>query len=521
MKGDVQTMWDQTIEYTVDQRSRSVPPVLVRSIAPRADARQAAPSNWRVAATGADRAVLTEALSIIRAAQQVVVFGSFLLSDAEIQGALLEAAARGCRVYGLIAAEAKLDRDISDDDDFETKTTESHKKMLNDFAGRMLIRSSPSFHAKCILADPTTASACGLLLTANLTTEALTRNEEIAVCLSAAETREMFEQLRYAMWELAERELVGKGQLDSVNPLCEVPMPPLVDSVVSTMGDRCQIRDAMMEMIIAAKRGIMVSSFGWDADHPVVLALCKRAGEGIPVTVLARYRPASTTALLKLRKAGARVFCFTWLHAKALVCDDQAMVMSANLQKHGLDDGFELGVRMTGADSQALRELLQAWTDHSQWRLEVPATLGDISGEIVPLPPNAIPRKPEPTIRIKATETVNLDAVTAKSADRLDEAKLSETRLQQEVKERGMAWSQNVVFRYVLRAPRVPSTAKREERSIGSKAGEASVSQRPTVYRLPDGSKALGADTPEEAKAAREVADSLGIKTILAEEHVS
>src|SRR5690606_27007476 len=125
----------------------------------------------------------------------------------------------------------------------------------------------------------------------------------------------------------------------------------------------------------------------------------------------------------KLRRAGARVFCFTWLHAKALVCDDRAMVMSANLQKHGLDDGFELGVRLSGEDSKALRELLQAWTDHSQWRLEVPTTLGEVTGEVVPLPSNSIPKRPEPTIGIKATEVVNLDAVTAKSADRLEEAK--------------------------------------------------------------------------------------------------
>lgn len=514
-------MWDQAIEYTVDQRSRPVPPVLVRHIAPRADARPVALPNWRVAAAGADRAVLTEALSIIRGAQQVVVFSSFLLSDADIQRALIEAAARGCRVYGLVAAEAKLDRDVSDEDDFGTKTTDAHKQMLNEFAGRVLIRSAPAFHAKCVLADPATTSARGLLLTANLTTEALTRNEELAVRLSVTETREVFEHLRYANWEVAERELVGKGQLDRVEPLGEVPLPQPGQHIVATLGGRCQIRDAMLQMIGAAKRGITVSSFGWDVDHPIVNAICKRAGEGVPLTVLARYRAVSIPTLLKLRRAGARVFCFTWLHAKALVCDDRAMVMSANLQKHGLDDGFELGVRLSGEHSEALRELLQAWTDHSPWRLEVPGNLGSISGEVVPLPSNSVPKKPEPTIRIKPTEVVNLDAVTAKSADRLEEAQLSEAALRQEVERRGMAWVQEVVVRYSLRAPRVPSAAKREERSKGSKDADELVAGRPPVYRLTDGSKAIGAATPEEAKALRPVAESLGIKTILAEERAS
>lgn len=508
-------MWDKTIEHTVDQRSRPVPPVLVRATASRMEAKPAAPNTWRVAATGADRAVLTEALSIIRGAQQVIVFSSFLLSDGDIQRALLEATSRGCRVYGLIAAEAKLDRDVSDEDDFEAKTTESHKQMLNEFAGRMVIRSSPSFHAKCVLADPATDSARGLLLTANLTTEALTRNEELAVRLNASETRELFDQVRYANWEVAERELVGKGQLDRVKPLGEVPLPPPADRIVTTMGGRCQIRDAMLDMIGAARREIIVSSFGWDADHPVVTALCKRATEGVPVTVLARYRATALPALLKLRKAGAVVFCFTWLHAKALVCDEHAMVMSSNLQKHGLDDGFELGIRLASTDSQTLAGLLRAWSDHAPWRLEVPATLGDISGEIVPLPSASIPRKPDPTIRIKATETVNLDAVTAKSADRLDESKLSEASLRQEVERRNLTWVQQVVVRYSLRAPRVPNTAKREERTKGSKGSDA---DGPRVYRLSDGSKAVGASTPEEAKAARAVAEPLGIRTILAEE---
>lgn len=514
-------MWDQTIETTVDQRGRPVPPVLVRAAASRSDAKPLPRSDWRVAATGPDRAVLTEAVTVIRAAKHVVVFSSFLLSDGDIQRALVEASSRGCRVYGLIAAEAKLDRDFSDEDDFEAKTTESHKRMLNEFAGRMLIRSSPSFHAKCVLADPATDAARGLLLTANLTTEALTRNEELAVRLNVAETRELFEQLRFATWEVAERELVGKGELDRVKPLGEVTLPPPARHAIATMGGRCQIRDTMIEMIGAARLGIVVSSFGWDTDHPVVAALCKRAAEGLPVTVLARYRATALPALLKLRKAGATVFCFTWLHAKALVCDDQAMVMSANLQKHGLDDGFELGIRMAGSDTDALQGVLKAWSDQAPWRLEIPATLGNVTGEIVPLIPTAIPKRPEATIRVKTTETLTLDAVTAKSADRLDEAKLSDANLRQEAEKRGLTWVQQVLIRYSLRAPRVPASAKREERTKGPKEGAGNAPAGPRVYRLSDGSKAVGVGTPAEAKAARAMAETLGIRTILVEETTS
>lgn len=211
------------------------------------------------------------------------------------------------------------------------------------------------------------------------------------------------------------------------------------------------------------------------------------------------------------------MLCFTWLHAKALVCDDQALVMSANLQKHGLDEGFELGVRLTGGDSEALLAVLRVWSDQAPWRLEIPATLGNVSGEIVPLTPAAIPKKPEPTIRIKTTDTVTLDAVTAKSADRLDEAKLSEANLRQEAEKRGLTWVHEVVLRYSLRAPRVPASAKLEDRTKGPKENRADAPAGPRVYRLSDGSKAVGVGTPADAKAARVMAESLGIKTILAE----
>ena len=98
---------------------------------------------------------------------------------------------------------------------------------------------------------------------------------------------------------------------------------------------------------------------------------------------------------------------------------------------------------------------------------------------------------------------------------------MSEASLRQEVEKRGLTWVQQILVRYSIRAPRVPASAKREERSKGSKEGESSGTAGPRVYRLPDGSKAMGIGTPDEAKAARAMADSLGIRTILVEEIAS
>ncbi|NHW60017.1 phosphatidylserine/phosphatidylglycerophosphate/cardiolipin synthase family protein, partial [Escherichia coli] len=78
-------------------------------------------------------------------------------------------------------------------------------------------------------------------------------------------------------------------------------------------------------------------------------AICERAKSGLKVTILSRQRPAAMPALLAMKQAGASVMCFKWLHAKAIVVDGMhGMVMSANFQAYGMDQGFELGVKLTG-----------------------------------------------------------------------------------------------------------------------------------------------------------------------------
>ena len=61
---------------------------------------------------------------------------------------------------------------------------EQHQDMLNRLGGFALFRSAPHFHAKFVLSDPGKRDGAGLLLTANLTKEALERNQELAVELT-------------------------------------------------------------------------------------------------------------------------------------------------------------------------------------------------------------------------------------------------------------------------------------------------------------------------------------------------
>lgn len=513
------TSWAQIVNDVLDQRREPVPPVLVPlDDKPRNDKRSDR-RGGRVLSTGPDRVVLDEVLDILRSAREVVVFSSFLLSDAEIQREVLAAATRGCRVYGLISVEAKLDHQVRDDDDFDAKTVDAHKRMLDEFAGRVFLRSSRSFHAKCVLSDPRSKRPRGILLTANLTAEALTRNEELAILLSFNECRSVFEHIRHAMWELSDRELVDKGSILPVKPLGEVPLPPEHESVLATMSERRQIRDRALRMIGSAKRRILVASFGWDAEHRVIDALCERTAAGVEVKVLARYRPGKMDALIKLCQAGAHVLCFSWLHAKALVADNDAIVMSANLQRHGLDDSFELGVRLDRADTSGLVAVLESWSRCTEWRLECPASLEGVLGEVVPLEPGTAPRKSSGTITIKQRVKIVLDDVIAESADCLDDARLSEDALRREASKRRPIWAHEIQFRYTIQPPRLPPKAKAVKQQKGSDRERAGNEVGPRVYRLPDRSRCVGIATPEQARAGRALADSLGLKRVLAAEN--
>lgn len=303
---------------------------------------------------------LEEALvKMISAAQEMVVLCSFLLASDRLIEALEAAARRGLRVYMMLASEARLGQE-REEDDFSKHCRKHHEEMLRRLAPHAMIRSAAHYHAKTVLIDPNLPNAQGWLLTANLTDEALTRNEELGLRLIPEEVHSVFLELRYAIWERAEHRM-SSTDFKPARPLGAVEPPPAGLALV-TSTPRRSIQDTALELIEGAKGQIIVSSFGWALDHPVTQALIDRAKSGVEVTVLARIRPAVMPALAALAEASAEVYGFKWLHAKAIwTAGDRAMIMTANLERHGMDDGFELGFSLDGKRAESLRNILEGW----------------------------------------------------------------------------------------------------------------------------------------------------------------
>ena len=495
---DTESPWIRGQSRIIDQRDYSMPPTWVANEGMPTAQSRATDAVWT---SDADRELANRIVDLLGKAERKAVVCSFLIADQQVEDAMLEAARRGVRVYVMLASEARLGHEPGDGE-FERRAHDSHKSMLKRFGGRVLVRSASNFHAKCVLVDPEDAPA-GILLTANLTKEALERNEELAVELSDDEVREAAELLRWGMWEVAEHELMDGRNFSAVKPLGCVAHPANGKLLFATTSQSTKLLDEAFEVIGSANKDLVVASFGWDADHVLNQYLEERIRDGLHVTVLARMRPKSMPALVALAEAGAQVLGFRWLHAKALWADSyRGLVMSANLEPHGLDKGFELGVPVTGERAKELRTHLAHWAHRAHWKLLPKPKLGELS-DIV----RVWRDKTFDDVEIEDRRKDDLGDLQAQSADKLDIAPEFPAV-------DGMARpAHEIEYRWQVRAPVLARKAKQVTKPVAK--GKKAVPYHPPVYKEPDGKRVVAIRSPNQLLAARHVGGEAGAYAIV------
>jgi cardiolipin synthase len=304
--------------------------------------------------SGSGKLLKQRVLNTISSAQQMLVLSSFLFADGEIKQELLKAAARQVNVYMMMAAASRLEQVPDGDSEFEKRVYEDHKRMLNELSPYVYIRSADHFHAKVVLADPFSDSSSGVLLTANLTTDALERNEELAVVLSPDQAREIALVLKCVFWEEAGHHAID-DRLSTVSGLNMIPAPGDLSGVYYNSNSANTLKDRVRSLIQQAEREIVFSTFGIDENHELFSLLLKKLEQGVRVKLFARFRRGKMHPVFQaLVDAGAEVYGFYWLHAKAFLIDGTTgFLMTANLEPHGMDSGFELGVDLSHADTHA------------------------------------------------------------------------------------------------------------------------------------------------------------------------
>ena len=506
------TMIDPIPRFEVlDLRAEPLPPCWLRRRPTAPDGLETpAAGLWRTGPAGRFRQALLDAVA---GAREVVLLASFLLADRGLADALIAAVARGVRVYVLTASEQRVARLLDEDDSFEARMSDEHKRLLADLAGKVLLRSADHFHAKFLVVDPKTA-AQAWLSTANFN-RALVDSVELGVWLEGQAAKDLAAWFAWAFWQEAERELVARDRLAGVDKAPASPPVPGSDLVCATTKGQTGLRDTVLELVRRARKEIWVSSYGLDADHPVVAALIDAARRKVQVHVLTRPRPAVAPAVAALAAAGARIYAHDKLHAKAIVCDAGAMLMTANLEPHGLDRGFEVGARLPASRAAALLQTLRQWAAEFPWEYAAACPRGQHLGELC----LAEKGLRDGLRQVIAEEIVQAGDVTA--GDALDLSRAPAPKLS--APPPGPRFPQQVRFAWRVIPPRLPGKAielrRRLEREEAGKDGKPRKvveehPHEPPAYEQ-GGERYVLLRTLAEREPARRLAELLKAKVVL------
>jgi len=524
------SIFDQQFDQTISLGDTKLPPTWVKQ---PASTNSIAPIIDSICISGKERTLATNIINLLEQTSDMAVLCSFLLADAHISNAILKAAKRGVRVYLMMASEAKLGQEPREEE-FDQTVLKEHKALLKQLGGKVHIRSAEYFHAKMILTDPFSDDAKGFMMTANMTKEAIERNEELGIVLNRNEIVEMRQYVHWAIWEAAQHEMLDNKTFSSVKPLKQFALPDSNHHVFATTPTNSTKHSALstalktkvLAVIQGAKQQLIVASFGWQEDHEVVQAIIAKAKAGVHVTILARFKRAKITPCLeKLAQAGAIVYGYRWLHAKAVWTDNhEAIIMSANIEKHGLDTGFELGVYLQDSRVAALHQYLTHWMTQTNWQLKSNTRLADHLGEVMMWRNNNLE-----TLAIGKSLQQPIEDINAKSLDKMaQKANLPKPSWQETP-------YHQIQFGWTVKAPLLANNSKEQLKTVKPKSEQKTkqkskqqsesnkpiekpqqIAYVPPVYKEPNGRKVIAIEHPNQLTKAIELSKQLSIATIVA-----
>lgn len=320
-------------------------------------------------------------IQAIDKAQQSICFSSFIFQDGGLVEALERAAARGVKIFILTSTTHLEQKSIyASDEDYKQDV---FKKLLNSkIRNRMLLRCANNIHAKFLLIDPQHNDAKGWLATCNFTLKATLENPELAVALNAREIQELFRLFVWHFWEGTTHEQTHKEEFAAIEPLKKFTIPELSHLyVTSSKGNQNGLRDYIYKLIEKAQKSITLSTFGLDINHRLGKLLLQKCQSGVDVVIFARSREKVITEHLKpLLAAGATVYTHELLHAKFICVDnEEAAIFTANIEQHGMDEGFEVGVKLAGADFFAIKAIIDRWEASFPYRVRIDVPISAIT----------------------------------------------------------------------------------------------------------------------------------------------
>ena len=320
-------------------------------------------NNLSVIESGKNGLLFHKIIADIELAQEMICLQSFLIQDTQIIDALLKAKQeRDVRVFIMGCAEAKLESNpYEEEDSFITK---GYKTMLEEkFKNNFVHRQAGNLHAKFILIDPKT-NPKGYIFTGNFNKKPFFENPELALALTEEQVTELFHVYVYHFWEHTTDEQTENSQFDKLHPINKFNLPPLTHILLTSPNPKISnLNSTLLEAISRTEKELQFSTFGLDISHKLVQTILEKLNKGVAITIYCRPRlKAIKNNIELLARNGAKVICHDLIHAKSLIVDKkEAYIFSANFETHGMDTGFEVGVKLNINQKNDLLYIYDTW----------------------------------------------------------------------------------------------------------------------------------------------------------------
>lgn len=381
----------------------------------------------------------------LAAAKENALISSFLLSRETLIDAAEVAHGRGARTYWL-TCDARMAQMF--DESTSPQRIKQDMALYQEFgllAEAAVVRIG-SFHAKFLLIDPTTPNRKGWLTSANLVSAACDQNVEFVTELTWREIALLYQVTRYAFWHEANTEVMPDGSLKSVPCPVQFPLPPKDQELLWTVGNKAHsMREAAFEIVESAKSSLNLCGYTWQQNHALLAKVAKKAREGVSVRIFVREakddtKRHPTKVLNTLLEAGAKIYCVPGLHAKFLLNETDGLMGTANFATKGLDEGFEIGLRLRDERLGQARTALGWMENAATEEISYQALIGPAdfrSGRQF-----QHPARPEVIYRLEERRTLPPRTLVASCASKLAaeaqaELDLAESRLAQSKNPRG------------------------------------------------------------------------------------
>ena len=320
-------------------------------------------SNLSVIESGNKGVLFHKIIADIELAQDLICLQSFLIQDTQIIDALLKAKQeRSVRVFVMGCAEAKLkENPYGEEDSF---ITTAYKTMLEEkFKNNFTHRQAGNLHAKFILIDPKT-NPKGYVFTGNFNIKPFFENPELAIELSKAKTKELFEVFVHHFWNHTTDEQTEVAQFDKVKSTNKFKTVNLKQILLTSPNQELSnLKESLLGIVSKAEEEIQFSTFGLDIKHQLAQSILEKLKSGVKVTIFCRPRLKVINEHIEIfAKHGAKVFCHPLIHAKSIIVDKkEGYVFSANFKEHGMDTGFEVGLKLITKQKNDLLKIYDTW----------------------------------------------------------------------------------------------------------------------------------------------------------------